>query len=80
MSAITPDLLVEGATCTMTMTRNGVTRTTTRSAATSASTTQCGTMRIPGSQLSNGRWQASVEFDSAKGVGISDPVTIAVAK
>jgi hypothetical protein len=62
------------------MSLNGVSRTTSRQASTGPSSTQCGALTIPGSQLSAGSWRAVVHFTSSKAVGSSKPVTITVTK
>jgi hypothetical protein len=67
-----------GGTCTLTMTHSGTTRTQSKAATPDVSTTQCGTIAIPGSQLSSGQWTATVSYSSASATGTSTPVTIEV--
>src|SRR6185437_7154319 len=78
VDAFAPDVLVSNAKCTLTLTRAGVTRTASRPASASASTTQCGALTVPGSQLVAGDWTAVVRFDSPSAAGSSTPVTIRV--
>jgi hypothetical protein len=67
-----------GGTCTLTMTRGSITRTSSKSSTSDVSTTQCGTISIPGAQLSSGQWTATVSYSSNAAVGTSTPVTIEV--
>jgi hypothetical protein len=78
-NAFATNVVTTEATCTLTLTRNGVTRTATRTAHRSAADTQCGTMTIPGSRLSPGDWTAQVTFTAPTAVGTSDPFTVTVA-
>ena len=78
VDAFTPDVLAADATCTLTLTKSAITRTASKHASTGPSSTQCGALIIPGSQLSAGTWTAVVTFTSAKAVGHSQPVHITV--
>lgn len=80
VDAFAPDVLVSNAKCTLTLTRGGVTRTASRSASPSASSTQCGALTIAGSQLVSGDWTAVVRFESPRAAGSTDPVTIRVTE
>lgn len=78
VAAIVPGVLVDAATCTLRLSRGGVTRAVTRTARSDASSMQCGTLAVAGSQVSAGAWRAVVSFASATAVGTSDPLTITV--
>jgi hypothetical protein len=68
----------DGGTCTLTLTKAGVKATAVKSAAADATTTTCGRLRIPGTQLSAGTWQAVLSYRSSGHTGSSDAVAIQV--
>ena len=67
-----------GGNCTLTMVRDAITRTSSKPSTADVSTTQCGTIAIPGSQLSSGQWTATVNYSSSAAAGTSTPVMIEV--
>lgn len=64
--------------CTLTMTSGAITRTASKPATADVSTTQCGTVAIPGAQLTPGQWTAVISFASSRGGGAAAPVQIQV--
>lgn len=72
------DVREEGGVCTLTMTRDGVEVTASVDAIADASTTSCGSISIPRSELVPGSWQARVDYLSAQHSGRSALVTIEV--
>ena len=67
-----------GGTCTLTLSGSGGTATTTVPAEADASTTVCGGLQVPRSQLAAGTWQAVLSYASATSTGSSDPVEVTV--
>jgi hypothetical protein len=80
VDAFAPRVLATHATCTLTMSLAGVSRTASRRASVGPSSTQCGALTIAGSKLSPGSWRAIVHFSSSDVVGDSNPVTIKVPR
>jgi hypothetical protein len=67
-----------GGTCTVTMTKDGKTASASGAAEEGATTTWCGVIAVPASQLSSGRWSAVVTYKSASTHGSSDPKQVTV--
>jgi hypothetical protein len=68
----------EGGTCTVTLTRDGATRTASAPAFADASTTICHPLLLPGRDLGPGRWQAVLGYSSAQSAGTSATVEVDV--
>ncbi|MFB9956392.1 hypothetical protein [Cellulomonas denverensis] len=64
--------------CTLTLTGPGGTVTAQGSALADASSTSCGELSVPGTQLSSGSWQAVVGYSSPRSRGTSAAVTVEV--
>ena len=79
VSAFVTGVLVSHATCTLTLTSGGVTRTASHAAVPNASSMSCGQLAVPGSQLTTGTWSATVTFQFAGVSATSDPSSIAVS-
>jgi hypothetical protein len=60
-----------GGTCTLALSRGSTTRTAQGSGDSDASTTTCGTLQIPGTDLSAGEWTAVLTYASATSSGSS---------
>ena len=72
------DLVDVGGRCTLSLTNGSLTATAHSDATADASTTSCGEMTVPHSQLSSGTWQAVVSYASPSSSGESTPVEIVV--
>jgi len=72
------DTIETGATCTLVMTQGSSTVRAEASATADASTTSCGEMTVPSSELSPGTWSAHIEYTSPTSSGQSAPVEIVV--
>jgi hypothetical protein len=80
VSAIVPNLVESGGTCTATVTRNGVVRTASAPAAAVSTYVGCNPMTIPGSALSTGTWTVRVTYSSRTATGASAAKTVEVTK
>lgn len=78
VNAFATGVIDSDAQCTLTMSHLGVSRSASRHATPSASTTQCGQLEVAGSQLSPGDWTATVEYSSSTAAGKSAAFTIRV--
>lgn len=68
----------ETGTCTLTLTKDGVTATTSVPGARSASTTSCGGAIVPGSDLTPGTWTAVLTYESPTSTASAEPVEVTV--
>lgn len=68
----------QGGTCTLTLTSGSATVTQQHPAQADASTTQCGTVTVPGARLTAGQWRAVLGYSSATSSGASTPVSVTV--
>jgi cytoskeletal protein RodZ len=73
-----PGITEEGGTCTLTLTKGGVTVTESKEATPDASTVSCGLITIDRSRLTTGSWTATLSYSSTKSEGKSSPNTIEV--
>lgn len=73
-------VIESGGTCTLTLSKGGQTATGTTTAHADATTTTCGAVTIPGSQLTAGTWQAVLSYRSDRHTGKADPVAIEVIR
>ncbi|MGY1690051.1 hypothetical protein [Geodermatophilus sp. SYSU D01105] len=72
------DVLEDGGTCTLTLTRGDVVLTGESSASADVTTTSCGELRVSDGALSSGPWQAVVSYRSAGYEGQSDAGEVVV--
>lgn len=72
------DVVDEGGRCTLSLTNGSLTATAHSDATADATTTSCGEITVPGSQLSSGTWQAVISYASSSRSGQSAPVEIVV--
>jgi hypothetical protein len=68
----------QGGTCGLTATKGSLRATAQTSALPDVSTTSCGDLRIPGSDLSTGTWSVVVTYRSAASSGSSAPIAVDV--
>ncbi len=68
----------EGGTCTARLTRGDVVVDVAQEALPDATTTSCGTISVPHSRLTSGRWSAEIRYDSPASAGASERVEISV--
>lgn len=73
-----PHIIEKGGECTVSLTKDGVNKTATKTALQNAQDTTCGQLRIPFSSLSPGSWVATISYRSSTSEGISQPVNIEV--
>jgi hypothetical protein len=64
--------------CTLTLTKDGATVTGRADASPDASTTACGTVSVPGDEVTAGTWKAVLSYSSARHDGRSDAVDVEV--
>ena len=72
------DVVETGGTCTLTVTRAGVTASGSSEALPDASTTSCGEMRAGGRDLVPGTWDAVVSYTSARSTGASAVFSVVI--
>lgn len=78
VAARVPGVLEEGGTCTLTLKKDGVTRSATSQGIANVSEVSCGFIAIPRSSLTAGEWSATVSYSSPKANGVSEAKTITV--
>lgn len=69
-----------GGTCALDLTAGGQHVQATSAAEADATTTTCGALSVPGDQLADGTWTATLHYGSATSQGTSGPVTVAVRR
>ncbi|MGY1706295.1 hypothetical protein ACI79C_17155 [Geodermatophilus sp. SYSU D00697] len=72
------DVLEDGGTCTLTLTRGDVVLTGESTATADVTTTSCGELRVSDGALTSGPWQAVVSYRSAGYEGQSDAGEVVV--
>jgi hypothetical protein len=72
------DVVEDGGTCTLTLTKGTATVTATRTGAADATTTNCGRLTVPGASVLPGAWQVSLTYRSATSFGTSAALTVQV--
>jgi hypothetical protein len=80
VSALVPNLVERGGVCTATVTKGGVVRTASASAAAVSTYVGCNPMTIPGAGLSAGTWTVHVTYSSPGAAGTSAAKTVAVTR
>jgi hypothetical protein len=79
VDAFVGDLIEDGGTCTLTLSRAGTgSRVVSGAASADATTTICAPLHVAGDQLASGTWTATVTYSSASGSGSSDPAEVTV--
>ncbi|RBY77803.1 hypothetical protein DQ238_14160 [Geodermatophilus sp. TF02-6] len=68
----------DGGTCTLELRRDDEAVTATGEGLADATTTVCGDLRVPGSDLAAGEWSAVLRYESDTGVGESAALTVEV--
>jgi hypothetical protein len=72
------DTVDAAATCTLELSKSGVTRTATAEALESPTTMSCGELVVAPGDLSSGTWTAVLSYTSATAWGTSEPVAVSV--
>ena len=79
VNGFVPNLVEDGGTCTLTMTKNGQTVTQTKAAVINATNTSCGEIAVPYASLGKGTtWQANLRYSSATAEGTSATTSVEV--
>lgn len=68
----------DGGTCTLELTSDGRTTSTTVAAVADATTTVCPGLSVPGDDLAPGTWTARLEYSSPTTEGTSEPLDVEV--
>jgi hypothetical protein len=71
-------VLEDGGTCTATLTQGARSVTGTSQGSADARNTACPEIRVPGSALGSGTWTVVLSYDSSRGSGEAQPVTVQV--
>ena len=72
------DVVELGGTCTLTLTRDDAVETATAEATPAATTTACGGLAIPLSDLASGTWEAVLGYESDRSAGEAPAVEVEV--
>lgn len=72
------DVVESDGTCTLVVRNGGAEASVSVAALPDATTTSCGTLAIPRSQLSTGTWSAELRYASPTSTGAAAPITIEV--
>ncbi|MGY1672944.1 hypothetical protein [Geodermatophilus sp. SYSU D00710] len=72
------DLIEEGGTCSLVLSRDGVVLTGESTATPDASSTSCGEVRVTGAQLTPGPWEGVLRYSSPDTAGESAPFSVVV--
>lgn len=80
VSALVPNVVESGGTCTATATKGGVVRTAAAPAAPVSSYVGCNPLVIHGSALTAGTWTVRVGYSSGTSAGVSAAKTVTVTK
>ncbi len=67
-----------GGTCTVTLTQGGRQVEVAGPAKPDATTTNCGSLTVPGERLTPGDWEATLSYRSSASHGASEPATVTV--
>jgi hypothetical protein len=73
-----PSVVESTGTCTLVLTKDGTTVTTSVPGTPSVSTTSCGGAVVPGSELSPGTWTAVLSYESPTSSASAEPVEVTV--
>lgn len=72
------DIVEDGGTCTLRLTRDSNTVSQQRQAIANATNTSCGVTSIPLAKLAPGVWQATLSYASSTSMGTSSPIQVTV--
>jgi hypothetical protein len=75
---ILPDVVESGGVCTLTLSKDGQTATTTVEGLPDARSTNCGGLVLAGENLSSGTWSAVISYRSARSDASSEPTTVQI--
>ncbi len=78
VNAFVVDRVEDGGTCTLTLSRGERSHDVTASAFADASTTICGLLALPGSQLAPGAWDAVVTYNAGGATGVTEVFEVTV--
>jgi hypothetical protein len=73
-----PSVVESTGTCTLTLTKDETTVTTSVPGTPSASSTSCGGAVVPGSELSSGTWTAVLTYESPTSTAAAEPVEVTI--
>ncbi|MQA33271.1 hypothetical protein [Modestobacter roseus] len=73
-------VIEDGGTCTLELTRDGETATTTSAAFADATTTSCGQLTVPGAELRAGEWTGVISYRSGTSTGRSPALSVEVTR
>ncbi|MCI1636420.1 hypothetical protein [Bifidobacterium sp.] len=73
------NIVESGGTCTLTAVKNPVTRIVMHASQVNATTTACGELSIPSSQLGSGDWVITLSYSSKTAYGVSSPQTVHIS-
>lgn len=74
------DVIESDGRCVLALTQAGTTVTREVAALPDATTTSCGTLSVPGTDLAPGTWTATLSYESTTATGTSEPLTIEVPR
>lgn len=77
-NAYIPEVVDEGGTCSLSLSRGDDTVESKKTALPDAQSTSCGLMVIEPSALASGEWEMVVHYESGKYEGSSEPITVTV--
>lgn len=78
VGAYVPGIFEEGGICTLTLTKDGKSKSTTVTAVRNVNSVDCPVMTVPRSELTAGTWRAVVGYKSVKHIGESSVKEIEV--
>jgi hypothetical protein len=78
VDGLVPDVIESTGTCTLTLTKDGTTVTTSRPGFPDASSTSCAGLAVAGTELSPGTWTAVLSYRSNVSTASSQQVEVAV--
>lgn len=78
LNGFVPGIIETDGKCTLTLSKNGQTVTTTKEALRNAQNTSCGQMVISYVKLTPGTWEATLSYASSTSEGSSGPVIVEV--
>lgn len=73
-----PNIFEENGKCTLSLSKDSITKTVSVDSIKNSSSTDCPVMKIDKNELSLGKWQISISYQSEKYSGISDKKEISV--
>lgn len=76
MSGLVTNLVEDGGTCTFELRSGSTLVTRAQAGLADASSTSCGTVEVPVSELDRGSWEATLDYAGPGGSGTSGAVTV----